>query len=264
MKNVIYIINEIKGITESLKTNLNYNIVRDYRGDNKSFIGVSLNQSEDVPAIIICSYHKFEMQQVEIAGGQRRFWTKTSLVINVANNLHNRGVEVTILNYKGKIKETIKILPQDNFQDKIDELCGTYNTKKSKSGRLGLEFKKTDNYQKPKLLKFDDFKTYNIPVPSKKEMDLFIRYASVYGLNPNEPTDLVSFRYFVQHPEFAEDFIEGGYFKCPHCSNLVRVNGHEEFIAGKFINTNETICDLCGKEFEIHDKQDILEQIICK
>ena len=262
MKNVIYIVNEIKNITESLRSNLDYNIVRDLRGDEKSFIGVSLNQPENIPAIIICNYHRFEMQQVEIAGGQRRFWTKTSLVIRIANNLYNRGVKTTILNYKGKTKEVITILPQDNFRDKIDELCGT-DSNKAKN-RLGREFKKADNYQAPKLLKFSDFQTYNIPVPSEKEMRLFIKFANIYGLNPNEPTDLVSFRYYVQHPEFAEDFLEGNSFKCPHCGNLVRVNGHEEFINGRFVNTNETICDCCGEEFEVHDKQDILEQIVCK
>ena len=200
------------------------------------------------------------MQQIEIAGGQRRFWTKTSLVIRIANNLYNRGVKTTIINYRGEDKQTVTILPQDNFNDRIDELCGTDSTKAK--NRLGREFKKADNYQTPKLLKFSDFETYDIPVPSKKEMDLFIKFASIYGLSPNEPTDLVSFRYFVKYPDLAEDFLEGTSFKCPHCGNLVRVNGHEEFIAGRFVNTNETICDCCGKEFNIHDKKDILSEIL--
>lgn len=262
MKNVIYIINEVKGVTENLKSNLEYNIVRDYRGDRKAFTAVSLSQDDTIPAIIVCAWHKFEMEQVEIAGGQRRFWVKTSEVIKIANNLYNRGIKTTIINYKGKNKEKFTILPQDNFYEKIDEFCGI-NSNKPKN-RLGKEFKKADNYQAPKLLKFSDFQAYNIPIPSKKEMMLFTKFAGVYGLNPNEPADLVSFRFYAQHPEFAEDFLEGNSFKCPHCGNLVRVNGHEEYIAGRYINTNETICDCCGEEFNIHDKQDILEKIVNK
>lgn len=261
MKKVIYVVNEIKEVTESLRTSVDMNVVRDRRGDEKSFIAVSLNQPIDVPAVIITNYHKFEMEQVEAAGGQFRFWTKTSLAIRIANNLYNRGITVTMIDYRGNTKNNITIAPQDDFRKQINEFCGIDTTPTS---RLSKEFKKADNYQAPKLLKFSDFKQFNIPVPSKKEMDLFVKYAKVYGLNPNEPTDLVSFRYFVQHPEFAEDFLEGGYFKCPHCGELVRVNGHEEYIAGKYVNTNETICDLCGKEFEVHDKQDILEQIVSK
>lgn len=262
LKKVIYIVNEIKGVTEGLRSNLEYNIVRDRKGDGKSFIAVSLSQDTEVPAMIVCSYHKFEMEQVEIAGGQRRFWVKTSEVIKIANNLYNRGIKTEIINYRGKEKQKITILPQDKFYEKIDELCGI-DSNKPKT-RLGREFKKADNYQAPKLIRFEDFKRYNIQIPSEKEMRLFTKFASIYGLNPNEPADLVSFRFYVQHPEFAEDFLEGNSFKCPHCGNLVRVNGHEEFIKNRYINTNETICDYCGEEFDIHDKQDILEQIVNK
>lgn len=262
LKKVVYIVNEIKGVTENLRSNLQYNIVRDRRGDKKAFTAVALSQDVTVSATIICAYHRFEMEQVEIAGGQRRFWIKTSEVIKIANNLYNRGIETTIINYKGNNKEVITILPQDNFYDRIDELCGIDSNKPK--NRLGKEFKKADNYQAPKLLHFTDFQKYQIPVPSEKEMRLFTKFASVYGLNPNEPADLISFRFYAQHPEFAEDFLEGNSFKCPHCGNLVRVNSHEQYIAGKYINTNETICDCCGEEFDIHDKQDILEKIVNK
>ena len=55
------------------------------------------------------------------------------------------------------------------------------------------------------------------------------------------------------------DFLETDRFKCPVCGNIVHVNGHEEYIKGKPVNTGETICEYCGEEFNIHDKQDVME-----
>lgn len=257
-KSVMYIVNEIKGVTETLKTSSEINVVRDYKGDGKSFIAVSLSQPEETQAIIIAYNHRFEMQQIEIQGGQYKFWTKTSQVISIANNLFNRGIKTTLINFRGKNKTKVIIKPTDNFYSKINEFCGVDDKPTS---RLSKEFKKSDNYQAPKLLRYEDFKEYRIEVPTEKELRLFNKFAGIYGLNPNEPTDLVSFRYYVKHPEYAQDFLEGNSFKCPHCGNLVRVNGHEEFIDGKFINTNETICDCCGEEFDIHDKKDILQML---
>ena len=316
MKNVIYVLDEVKGITEGLNTCIDYNVVKSPKflkntgriseeeyekmcevcynmyGDDrellaqnigflneqkqeylsipnpryeKPYIAVSLRQPEDVPAIIVCNYHRFEMQQVEIAGGQRRFWTKTSLAIRVASNLHDRGVEITMVNYKGEKKETTKILPQDNFYDKIDEFCGINNTKAKT--RLGKEFKKADKIKSEITL--SSFNNSNINLlehfsstkHAKLTIDMFRRYATIYGLDTTKPEDLLTFKFYIEHPDCADVFLDGTKFKCPHCKNIVHVNGHEEFIKGRLMNTFETICDYCGEEFDIHDKQDILDML---
>lgn len=264
-KNVIYVVNEIKGVTEELRTSVSMNVVRDRRGDEKSFIAVSLSQPTDVPAIIVCENHRFETQQVEIAGGQRRFWVKTSATIRIANNLYNRGVKATIINYRNGAKETITILPQDNFYDRIDELCGT-DSGKAKN-RLGKEFKKADKIKSDiTLSSFNNLdinllEHFNSTEHAKVTIDMFRRYATIYGLDTTKPEDLLTFKFCIEHPDCADVFLDGTKFRCPHCGNVVHVNGHEEYINGKPVNTFETVCDYCGEEFDIHDKQDVLDML---
>jgi hypothetical protein len=328
-KNVIYVVDEVKGVTCDIKlkdgklgklvTNLNQNVVRSPKflrntsriseeeyekwceicynmyGDNsellaqnigflneqrqeylstpnpgyeKPYIKVSLTQPVDIPAIIVCENHRFEMQQVEIAGGQRRFWVKTSLAIRVASNLHDRGVAITMVNYKGKNKETTKILPQDNFYDKIDEFCGVNNTKAKT--RLGKEFKKADKIKSDITL--SSFNNLDIKLldyfssteHAKVTIDMFRRYATIYGLDTTKPEDLLTFKFCIEHPDCADVFLDGTKFRCPKCGNVVHVNGHEEYINGKPVNTFETVCDYCGEEFDIHDKQDILDMLAAR
>ena len=67
-KKVIYVVNEVKGVTEGLRTSVDYNVVRDYAGNGKSFIKVSLTQ-DDVPTTIITQNHRFESKQIEVTGG---------------------------------------------------------------------------------------------------------------------------------------------------------------------------------------------------
>lgn len=274
-KNVIYVVNEVKGVTYDIKrkdgklgklvTNLNQNVIRDPNHNDKPFMKVSLTQPADVPAIIICEDHNFETQQVEIAGGQRRFWVKTSTAIIIANNLYNRGIETTIINYNKGVKETIKILPQDYFYDKIDELCGT-DSGKAKN-RLGKEFKKADKVKSDITL--SSFNNLNIKLldyfnsteHAKITIDMFRRYATIYGLDTTKPEDLLTFKFCIEHPDCADVFLDGTKFRCPHCGNVVHVNGHEEYIKGKPVNTFETVCDYCGEEFDIHDKQDVLDML---
>lgn len=264
-KNVIYVVDEIKGVTEKLRTSVAMNVVRDRRGDEKSFIAVSLSQPVDVPAIIVCRNHRFETQQVEIAGGQRRFWVKTSATIRIANNLYNRDVKTTIINYNDGTKEVTTILPQDNFYDKIDELCGT-DSGKAKN-RLGREFKKADKVKSDiTLSSFNNLdinllEHFSSTEHAKITIDMFRRYATIYGLDTTKPEDLLAFKFYIEHPDCADVFLDGTKFRCPHCGNVVHVNGHEEYIKGKLMNTFETICDYCGEEFDIHDKQDILDML---
>ena len=98
---------------------------------------------------------------------------------------------------------------------------------------------------------FKDKTTFDIT------LEKFTKNAELYGLDTTNPVDLLTFVWMNKYNH--RDFIEEDRFKCPHCGNIVHINGHEEFIKGKPVNTGETICDYCGEEFNIHDKQDIIE-----
>lgn len=266
-KSVIYVVNEIKGKTERLKTNNELNVVRDYRGDSKSFISVSLSQP-DVPTLIVTNYHKFEMKHVEVSGGQRSFWTKDSDAIRIANNLYKRGITSVLKDFRGKTVTKVTISPDDNFYNKIDEFCGIDKTTshfgyKDRNGRIVDGFKKADVVRHK--ISMNDYADLGINIYSifkdktvfEATLEKFTKNAELYGLDTTNPVDLLTFVWMNKHNH--RDFIEEDRFKCPHCGNIVHINGHEEFIKGKPVNTGETICDYCGEEFDIHDKQDIIE-----
>ena len=260
MRNIIYIINEIKGVTENLRTSVETNVVRDRRGNGKAFTAVSLNQPTDAVAIIVTAYHRFEMEQVEIAGGQRRFWSKTSQAIRVANTLYNRGITVTLIDYRGKEKNKITIEPDDNFYTKIDEFCGV---DKKKTDRLSKEFKKAPKIQH--TVTWNDFielglnpsELFHTKENFSKLLERFTKNCELYGLDSSNPVDMYTFCWMSKYNH--SDFLAEDRFKCPHCGNIVHIHGHEEFINGKPINTGETICEHCGEEFDIHDKRDVVE-----
>lgn len=262
LKRVIYLVNEIKGVTEGLKTTTELNIVRDRKGDGKAFTAVALGQNVDVPATIVCKNHKFETIQVEIAGGQRRFWTKTSEVIKIVTNLYNRGVETKIVHYKGKNKEEFQINLNLELNEQIDNFCGVA-TNKRPNNRLAKECKKS---QQPKRkINWNDFYNVNINPKSifkdeetfEKTLEIFTKNAELYSLDTENPVDLLTFMWMKNHNH--RDFLANDRFKCSCCGNIVHINGHEEYVKGKPVNTNETICSYCGEEYNIHDKQDVME-----
>ena len=273
LKRVIYLVNEIKGVTEGLKSNINYNIVRDYRGNGKSFTAVSLSQDTSVPATIVCKNHRFETIQVEVAGGQRRFWTKTSEVIKIVTNLYNRGVETKIINYRGKDKEEFTINLSEELNKQIDEFCGIDKTTshfgyKDRNGRIVDGFKKAD-VTKHKISWYDfsnigvnPYTIFKDKTQFEKALEVFTKNAELYDLDSTSPTDMYTFIWMRNHNH--SDFLANDRFKCPHCGNVVHINGHEEFIKGKPVNTGETICEYCGEEFDIHDKRDVVETYYSK
>lgn len=274
MRKVIYVVNEVKGVTEGLRTSTDINVVRDYKGNGKSFVAVSLSQPTDVSAVIITNNHRFEMKQVEISGGQRRFFTKDSEAIRIASNLYHRGIEFTLINYQGNTRTKIIITPEDNFYNKIDEFCGiekvvSHFGYKDRNGKIVDGFKKSE-ITKHKItwsemvntLGSQAYKTWHDKERFNKALEVFTKNAELYGLDNTSTVDMITFTWMVSnsHP----DFLETDRFKCPHCGNIVRVNGHEEFIKGKPVNTGETICEYCYTEFDIHDKQDVMDMYYSK
>ena len=256
-------------VTVNWESNDNKTIIRkcttEGKDENSAFTAVSLQQQKGDYAVIHVIQHKYEMKQIELQGGKDRMFIKDSLAIRLIKNLYSRGVHITVVNHScyntshQSYKKTKTIItPEDNVYKKIDELCGVDS---KPNYRLGKEFKQTDYQQILESINPEEFEKYEIPVPTEREVKLFNRFAGVYGLDSSKSEDLLSFMYFMHRPKFAGDFMEGNSFRCPCCGNLVRVNGHEEFIKGNLINTNETICDYCGKEFNIHDKRDILQML---
>ena len=258
-KKVIYVVNEVKGETEGLRTSVDYNVVRDYAGNGKSFIKVSLTQ-DDVPTTIITQNHRFESKQIEVTGGKYRVWVKDSEAIRIANNLYKRQIAVTLINFTGKVKTKTTIMPQDDIYQKIDEFCGVNSKPKS---RLSKEFRKAEVIRH--TITLNDFTNLGVNPAQlfrnkesfNKALEVFTKNAELYGLDSSNPVDMLTFSWMVSHSH--TDFLETDRFKCPVCGNIVHVNGHEEYIKGKPVNTHETICEYCGEEFDIHDKQDVIE-----
>ena len=255
-KNVIYVVNEVKGVTEQLKTSIDFNVVRDYAGNGKSFTRVSLEQI-NVPTVIITNNHTFETDWVEIPGGQRRFKAKTSTAIRIASNLYKRGITTTLKDYKGNKITRVTIEPNDNLYKKIDEFCGMIDKKSYHFEKMIMEnYDITwESFAKAGLNPFQLF-------PNKeaftKTLKIFHKYAEVYGLDAKSELDMYTFMYINKHKEIAEDYMDGTKFICPCCQSVVRVNGYEKFINGKPINMGKTVCETCYTSFKVHDKRDVL------
>ena len=253
-KNVIYVVNEVKGVTEQLRTSMDYNVVRDYAGNGKSFTKVSLTQ-ENVPTLVITNHHEYEEKWVEIAGGQRRFKIQESTAIRIATNLYNRGITVILKDYWGTNINKVIIRPEDNIYQKIKEFCGiedkaTYKRTKELSAEITWEsFTKIG--ENPYQI-FKSKETFN------KSLQMFTKYAEVYGLDHKNPVDMLTFLYIKQHKEIIEDYIDGTKFICPCCNSVVTVNGHERFVKGKLIKTGKTVCETCYTAYKVHDKRDVL------
>ena len=245
----VFIVNEVKGITEAYKERNNLIIpVR----NRDQMIAMSLDKSTIMqPVIIICSHHSFKQDLVDCnitlkRTTQRKTKTfiKSSFVLTLATNLYNAGCPSIKLCDVRNIDETIDsrsvtITKADNIWSKLQEFCELWDSKESKISQSIREDSIT-----------------------KKLSKQFTKYASIYNLDPTSEQDEAIFKFLIQFPEAAEDFLDGTKFKCPHCGEIVYTNRNYTFHHGRYINTGETICDYCGVKFDIHDKKDILAQIL--
>jgi len=285
---VIYLVNEVEGVTNNLKSTTEYNVVRDYRGDGKSFIAASLSQP-DVPAVVIVKDHRYTWAEIEPQGGGHPFWVKSSQTINIITNLAKRITsEITVVSYKSgytpytkqPIEPTkITINPvTDDIYKKIDKLCGTEKEVvkkfgyKDRNGHIIDEYpahckftKETQPFE-DRVLSYKDFTDIGVdPIEEfgskerfEKLVKLYIRYADIYELDKNNPVDMLTFIYIQHNRELAAEYMDGSKFSCPHCHSTVYVNGDRQYINDWYVSTGKTICSYCEHEFNVHDKEDIL------
>lgn len=262
MKN-IYLLNEVVGVTEAYKTSATMNVIRD-RGNRKCFQAVAYSQNPKDKAVIVTAYHKYTTACVEVAGGKFTATVKNSEAIQLASLLHSLGVQQIVMidfRYNKTLKKytiynRVQIdhsLDSDNpraeFNQKINEFCMF-----EKKSQTALAIEKEKRPMDIKVLGM-----YNIPVPTEKQIAQYNKYCRIYGLKPNDAKDYMSYLWFNNH--FDAEFLDGSCFKCKCCGNLVHVDNHEVYINGRYINTHETICECCGEEYDIHDKEDIIEEI---
>ena len=270
MKQVIYVINEVER-TRGEKSNIDRNIVRDYKGDGKSFTAVSLSQP-DVPTFIVTDNNKYEYVEIPADNGNRTFMGKTSTAIRVAMNLYKRGINFSFIHYskKGKVVTTVDAF-KDNLYEKIDAFCGLEPKEKvnkfgfkDKNGNIVDEFRKTTEERPQITMKSfysigeNPYKIFKNEESFEKNLQIFTKYAEVYGLDHKNPVDMLTFLYIQQHREIAEDYMDGTKFICPCCHSVVTVNGYERFIKGKLVNTGKTVCETCYTAYKVHDKKDVL------
>ena len=280
MNKVIYLINEVEGVTNNLKSTVEYNVVRDYRKDGKSFIAASLSQP-DVPAVIIVKDHRYTWAEIEPQGGGHSFWVKSSQTINIISNLAKRiTAPITVINYKKDNPVKITIDPtKDDIYKKIDKLCGIEKDVVKKFGYKDRNGHIIDEYQahykftketqpsEDRALSYKDFYAVGVnPNQVFKDQNMFkkllkkyIKYSEVYGLDKNNPVDMLTFVYLQNNRELASEYIDGSKFICPDCGSLVYVNGDRQYINDWYVSTGKTVCSCCGHEFDVHDKQDVLD-----
>lgn len=254
----MFILNEIEGITTAFQKRSKDVIPARDEGQQ---IAMSLDTNTTLqPAKIITSYHKFTQRlvdcHIEIARTTQKktkTFIKESFALTLAQNLYATGCpEIQLVDYRHYNEQlearAVTITQSDNLWDKLQEFCDLWSTKVS--------------YNAESIAKevAEQIKLETTPL-TKMEKN-FRKYASIYNLDVNNPEHFEVFKFLIKHPEGAEDFLDGTKFKCPYCGEIVYVNRHYTFAHGKYINTNQTICDSCGHEFNIHDKKDIINKII--
>lgn len=256
----MFILNEIEEITTPFQMR-NKDVIP--ARDEGQQIAMSLDTNTALqPAKIITSYHKFTQKlvdcHIEIARTTQKktkTFIKESFALTLAQNLYNTGCpEIQLVDYRHYDEElegrAVTITQADNLWDKLQEFCDLWSTKIAYNAESIAE-------EVAEQIKLET-------TPLTKMEKNFRKYASIYNLDANNPEHFETFKFLIAYPEYAGDFIDGSKFKCPHCGEIVYVNRHYIFSHGKYINTNQTICDNCGHEFNIHDKQDILTKIISK
>lgn len=280
---MIYVVNEVKGVTYDIKrkdgtlgklmSDCNQNVIRDPNDNGKPFTKFSLEQPVDVPAAIITLNHKYQGIELYTKDTERTFWAKTSKAINIARNLYNRKITFSMINYRYINKQLrydkVVITPKDNIYEKINEFCGV-DKYKAKFGHIDRNGKIIDSYKEipeetPQItmssftkLGQNPLKIFKNKENFDKSLQIFTKYAEVYGLDYKNPVDMLTFLYIRQHKEIAIDYMDGTKFICPCCNNVVRVNGYEKFIKGKWINTGKTVCETCYTAYKVHDKRDVI------
>lgn len=255
-KKVVYVVNEVKGVTEAYQTNADVNVVKDRVGNGKCFTKVSLTQL-NVPALIITNYHSYETDWVEIAGGQRRFKAKNSEAIRIATNLHKRGIPAVLKDYRGTKINKVVIKPEDDIYKKIDEFCGIESKVTFKANKLAIENSEI-TWESFTKIGLNPFQLFGTQEAFDKTLQIFHKYAEVYGLDAHNVTDMYTFMYINKHKEIAPDYMDGTKFICPCCNSIVYVNGYEEHVKGKLVKTGKTVCETCYTAYKIHDKRDVL------
>ena len=259
MNKTVYLLNEVKA-TETLRSTTTVNVVRD-RGNRKCFTAAAFNQPLDSEAIVIVFRHKFEVERVEIPGGQYSFFTKTSEAIKLVQLLYNRGVQhIKVYNYRNDAdRELTEIVQGDDIYKKIDDICGIATKETNYMKYVGCK-RVAPTIQKAESFSFSasELKELDIPVPTPKLIEKFKKYAEVYGLDSNKKADFITYLWIMTHSEDRSEFITGDRFICPCCGHVVKINNTEEYINGKYINTGKTTCENCYEEFDVHDKNDII------
>lgn len=244
----ILILNEVKGITD-IYTHITkeFNPSRAYNQQTAMSLDTNTCMQK---ATIITSYHTFTQSLVDCSVELKRTtqkktktFIKSSKAITLAQNLYNIGCpEIKLCDVRyidgEPVSKSVIITQGDDLWNKIQDFCDLWNQGDSKiaaqiENDIALESTSAE----------------------------FRKYASVYGLDPSNPEDEEAYLYITGNPEITTDFIDGSQFICPDCGEVVHVNSHYEYILGRYTNTYRTICSCCGKEYNIHDKQDILDML---
>ena len=232
---------------------------KDVNGNPASFIASSLNQLE-VPTYIYTSSKRYETMMLESDHSLSSYYVRISLVGTIASNLYKRGISSKIVYKRGENQEVYDVNIGANLYKQLDDFYGILPKevyKAQKESEITEEKFNTDL----KDLKMSVESVFGSAKNFEKQLRIFERYADVYGMEKNNPVDLLEFYYIQQHREIAEVYIDNK-FICPHCKNIVKVNnggGAYNINNGLYYNQGITICEHCYTEFDIHDKQDILD-----
>jgi len=239
----------------------------DANGYPASFSAVSLNQY-NVPTTIYTTDNHYEELEMESDKSINGYNIKVSTVSMIVNNLYKRGISSKIVHKYKKHEEDTEYI-QEIYDISVGSPLSTqlkefYNVV-SKQEYIATQINKGKvEISKNKFWRYTKMSVESVfgSVENfEKQLRIFKRYSEVYGFDKYNPIDLLEFYYIQQHREIAEVYIDNK-FICPHCRSTVRVNnggGVYNINNGLYYNQGITICEHCYTEFDIHDKQDILD-----
>lgn len=230
---------------------------KDANGNPASFIASSLNQLE-VPTYIYTSSKRYETMMLESDHSLSSYYVRTSLVGTIVSNLYKRDINCKVVYKKGETQEVYDINIGSNLYRQLDNFYGITPREIYKTQKENLEITKERFYKDTRMSVESVFGSVE---NFEKQLRIFKKYADVYGFDKSNPVDLLEFFYVQKHREIAEVYIDNK-FICPHCKSTVRVNnggGVYNINNGLYYNQGITICEHCYTEFDIHDKQDILD-----
>lgn len=230
---------------------------KDANGNPASFIASSLNQLE-VPTYIYTSSKRYETMMLESDHSLSSYYVRTSLVGTIVSNLYKRDINCKVVYKKGETQEVYDINIGANLYRQLDNFYGITPREIYKIQKENLEITKERFYKDTRMSVESVFGSVE---NFEKQLRIFKKYADVYGFDKSNPVDLLEFFYVQKHREIAEVYIDNK-FICPHCKSTVRVNnggGVYNINNGLYYNQGITICEHCYTEFDVHDKQDILD-----